>query len=69
VLCCSGKEPSERSIVHDDSHASTTRRQVLFAAGADITQLAEASAPHGLSLQLEWVPELTAKYQLKLMGQ
>jgi hypothetical protein len=41
----------------------------LFRAGADLNQIAEANARYGNSLHLEWVPELTAKYNLKLLGQ
>lgn len=40
----------------------------LFAAEADINQIAEANARHGNFFHLEWVPELTAKYHLKLLG-
>jgi len=41
----------------------------LFRAGADLNQIAAANARYGNALHLDWVPELTATYHLKLLGQ
>jgi quercetin dioxygenase-like cupin family protein len=41
----------------------------LFQDGPDPEQMGQLGARYGLSFHMDWVPELTARYNLKLVGQ
>ncbi len=41
----------------------------LLQAEPDFDKIANLGARYGLGFQMDWVPELTAKYNLKLLGQ
>jgi mannose-6-phosphate isomerase-like protein (cupin superfamily) len=41
----------------------------LLRAGGDVDQITKLAEKYGMELRMDWVPELCAKYKLKLVGE